>query len=232
MSDPEPSSSSDAGGQKERKPGIVYLSCVPSGMTVAQVRAYLAEFGAISRVFLKPRTREAADAEAGELGARPTRRRGARPHYEYEEGWVEFADRRRARWCAEAKNAQVVSAKKRLPWAYQLWNLKYLKGVKWTDLSEEVAYRRATRAARVKENVLQAKRLAKHFQSAVDQVTRQQHIRERRLKNKRSFQAPPSIGIRGAGVARTKRQNRTGGVGSAVASDSKLLSRLVGGAGD
>ena len=101
--------------------------------------------------------------------------------------------------------------------------------MKWTDLSEEVAYRRATRAARVQENVLQAKRLAKHFQSAVEQVTRQQHIRERRLKRHRSFQAP-KVGIRGAGVARTKKQNRTGGAGSAVASDSSLLARLVGGA--
>ncbi len=135
--------------KKERKPGIVYLSSVPTGMTAAQVRSYLAEHGAISRMFLKPRVRE-EKGEGLELTTRPQRCRKARPHFEYEEGWVEFADRRRARWCAEAKNAALVSAKKRLPWAYELWNLKYLKGVKWTDLSEEVAYRRATHASRVK----------------------------------------------------------------------------------
>ena len=197
-------------------------------MTAAQVRAYLAEFGAISRLFLKPRTRshDEADLEASER--RLKRRRGARPNFEYEEGWAEFADRRRARWCAEAKNAQVVSAKKRLPWAYELWNLKYLKGVTWTDLSEQVAYRRATHAQRVKENVLHAKRLAKHFQSAVSELTKQKHIRDRRTRRDRSYKAP-DVGIRGAGLARPKKQNRTGGQGTAVTADPKLLSRLVGG---
>ena len=40
--------------RKRRKPGIVYLSCIPPGYNVSQTTMFFTQFGQVGRVFLQP----------------------------------------------------------------------------------------------------------------------------------------------------------------------------------
>ena len=40
--------------RKRRKPGIVYLSCIPPGWNVSQTTMFFTQFGQVGRVFLQP----------------------------------------------------------------------------------------------------------------------------------------------------------------------------------
>lgn len=57
----------------------------------------------------------------------------------YIEGWVEFVDKKIAKDVAEILNNQIVGGKKRNYYHDDIWNIKYLKGFKWTHLTEKLS---------------------------------------------------------------------------------------------
>ena len=42
-------------GEKEKKPGVVYMSRIPTKMNVKLIREYMSRFGKIGRVYLEPK---------------------------------------------------------------------------------------------------------------------------------------------------------------------------------
>ena len=77
--------------KKIKKRGVLYLSSVPEGMTVAYICDLLQAFGEIGRTYFKPYNFSLK---------RKTR--------VYEEGWIEFMDRKAAKNAAKSLNTQVV----------------------------------------------------------------------------------------------------------------------------
>lgn len=42
-------------GEKEKKPGVVYMSRIPTKMNVKLIREYMSRFGKVGRVYLEPK---------------------------------------------------------------------------------------------------------------------------------------------------------------------------------
>lgn len=68
---------------------------------------------------------------------------------QFNEGWIEFSDKKVAKSVAESLNNTNIGGKKGDFYHDDIWNLKYLKNFKWDYLTEKFAYEK-----RVKENKL------------------------------------------------------------------------------
>lgn len=134
--------------KKERKKGIIWISRIPYGMTVAKVRHLLSGFGDVDRIYLQ-------DGRAKESGENRVGKKVKSSSAHFTEGWVEFTNKKVAKAVAEMLNAEPIGAasggsggggkggKKSgglgmRRWKDEIWTMKYLSGFKWGMLSEQL----------------------------------------------------------------------------------------------
>ncbi|KAK6526785.1 RNA-binding ATPase activator esf2 [Arthrobotrys megalospora] len=137
-----------------KKTGVLYLSRIPPYMSPPQIRHLLTPFGTINRIFLAP--------EAPHIYQKRIKNGGNKKR-QFTEGWVEFLKKKDAKWCAQSLNAEQVGGKKGGWWYDDVWNLKYLSGFKWGDLTEQIANENAARQARLRAEISQATRENKTY---------------------------------------------------------------------
>lgn len=144
---------------KKDKSGVIYLSRVPPFMKPTVLRSLLAPYGAVGRVFLTP---EPSSSRAQRLRTGGTRRKL------FLDGWVEFLSKKDAKFVAENLNAQIMGGKKRGRWHDEVWNVKYLSGVKWAHLVEQIQNENAERAARLRVEIAKGKKENERFLENVE----------------------------------------------------------------
>jgi len=157
-SDTEPSSDKrdkNVTKDNKNKPGIIYLSKVPTGFNVSQTTTFFSEYGRVGRVFLQP---EKNDRKPGKFSRDRL----------FTEGWVEFKSKKIAKFVAESLNSNPVGGKRRSKAHDELWNIKYLPRFKWIHLSERLAYEAAVKQQRMRTEISQVKREAEHFKTSVE----------------------------------------------------------------
>lgn len=81
----------------------------------------------------------------------------------FKEGWVEFEKRKVAREVAKQLNNTTVGGKRRNPWYFELWNLKYLKGFRWVHLNERIAYEQELKKQKLRQDIALAKKEANFY---------------------------------------------------------------------
>lgn len=79
--------------ESEQIPGVVYLSTIPKGLNVALISDIMRNFGQVGRVYLVPKKN---------FGKRR----------QYEEGWVEFLNYKKAKRAASMLNSNEVTGSK------------------------------------------------------------------------------------------------------------------------
>ncbi|CAK8533194.1 unnamed protein product [Lathyrus sativus] len=164
--------------EKAQKRGVCYLSRIPPHMDHVKLRQILSQFGDIQRIFLAPQ----------ESSARVQFKRArASQNQAYSEGWVEFSNKFVAKRVANNLNGEQIGGRKRSSFYYDLWNIKYLSKFKWDDLTEELAFKRATREQKVALELSAAKKERDFYMSKVDQ-SRASNAIEERLKKKQKVQ--------------------------------------------
>nr|CAI9695687.1 unnamed protein product [Rangifer tarandus platyrhynchus] len=101
----------------------------------------------------------------GSCGARRRQQLPPRPEgkaakfsKDYTEGWVEFRDKRVAKRVAASLHNTPMGSRRRSPFRYDLWSLKYLHRFTSSHLSEHLAFERQVRRQRLRAEVAQAKR--------------------------------------------------------------------------
>jgi ESF2/ABP1 family protein len=139
---------------KKDKSGVLYLSRVPPFMKPTVLRSLLTPYGAIGKIFLTP---EPAASRTQRLRGGGTKRKL------YLDGWVEFLHKRDAKFVADNLNAQTMGGKKRGRWHDEVWNIKYLSGIKWNHLVETIQNENAERAARLRVEISRGKSENKAF---------------------------------------------------------------------
>jgi ESF2/ABP1 family protein len=170
-----------------KKSGVVYLSRIPPFMKPAKLRSLLEPYGAINRVFLAP---EDPEAQKRRVKAGGNKKRS------YTEGWVEFLKKKDAKAACELLNARTIGGKKGSYYRDDIWNLVYLKGFKWHNLTEQIATENAERASRMRAEISKTSRENKEFVRNVERAKMLDGIQAKSKKRK----APPAEGEGGEGT--------------------------------
>ena len=175
---------------KKDKSGVIYLSRVPPFMKPTVLRSLLTPYGAIGRIFLTP---EPSTSRTQRLRSGGTRRKL------YLDGWVEFQHKRDAKFVADNLNAQTMGGKKRGRWHDEVWNIKYLSGVKWSHLVEQIQNENAERAARLRFEIQQGKKENKAFLENVERGKVHSGIEATRKRRGEDVGGEDASGERAAG---------------------------------
>lgn len=144
-----------------KRSGVVYLSRIPPFMKPAKLRSLLEPYGTINRIFLAP---EDPTARSRRLRA------GGNKKKTYTEGWVEFTKKKDAKAVAGLLNARMIGGKKGSYYHDDLWNLLYLKGFKWHNLTEQIAAENAERTSRMRLEISKTTRENKDFVKNVERA--------------------------------------------------------------
>ena len=150
-----------AAAKAARKSGVLYISRVPPFMKPQTLRHFLTPYAqkGLGRIFLTP---EDHVAHARRV------RSGGNKKKSYTDGWVEFTSKTEAKDAAEMLNGNIIGGKKGNFYHDDLWNVKYLHGFKWADLTEQISTENAERAARLREEVRKTRKENKAFVQDVE----------------------------------------------------------------
>lgn len=160
--------------KKEKIPGVVYLSSLPPYLKPSALKNILAQrgFEPVTRLFLTPASRH-------KHGSKKSSRQL------YTEGWIEFANKKMAKRCAEALNAQLIGGKKGGFYYDDLWNMRYLKGMAWDELMAGIREEKREEEGRRDEERRRIAAETKMFVEGVEQGKKMEGMKRKRLKQKK-----------------------------------------------
>ncbi|XP_047062770.1 pre-rRNA-processing protein ESF2 [Lolium rigidum] len=183
-----------AGGFSKR--GVVYLSRVPPNMNPSHVRQMFSRYGEVQRIYLVPEGQG--------------HRKHSNVHAKaYSEGWIEFAKKSVAKRVANLLNGEQIGGKKRSPFYYDIWNIKYLRKFRWDDLVGEIAEKTHIREQKLNLEITTAKKQRDHYLSNAENSRTQKFIRER-IKKKQKTEGKESTDVPETKIDRPiPRQNRS-----------------------
>lgn len=195
---------------KLRKRGVVYLSRVPPRMGPAKVKTLLSDFGVITRVYL---------VEEDKTVRKKRRKAGGSGGKRYTEGWVEFESKKAAKLVGETLNMTRVTNHKGSIHYDDLWNIKYLRGFKWSHLTEKVAYERRVREQKLRVEMMEVRRENASYIAQVEAGKKLDYIEDRRRKRQEQ-EGGSEGGIEyDESVAKKKRKVRQKKTFAAIASE-------------
>jgi ESF2/ABP1 family protein len=144
-----------------KRSGVVYLSRIPPFMKPQKLRSLLEPYGPINRIFMTP-----------EDPASHTRRvrNGGNKKRSFTDGWVEYINKSDAKKACELLNAQIIGGKKGTYYHDDVWNLLYLKGFKWNNLTQQIAAENAERASRMRAEISKTTKENKEFVQNVERA--------------------------------------------------------------
>jgi ESF2/ABP1 family protein len=184
---------------KKDKSGVLYISRVPPFMKPTVLRSLLTPYGPVGRIFLTP---EDTTSRQQRLRGGGTRRKL------FLDGWVEFLHKKDAKFVAENLNAQTMGGKKRGRWHDEVWNIKYLTGVKWAHLVEQIQNENAERAARLRFEIAQSKKENKRFLENVERGKVESGIEATRKRRGDDTEAVPEKETTGTTEGKPKKGKR------------------------
>ena len=164
------------------------MSRVPPRLKPQRLKALLesARLGnvKVTRLYLKPSSSSSlASSSSSSSSLKSSKVKSKSANKTFSEGWIELSRRRDARQLADLLNGQPMGGRRRAANYSDLWNLKYLKGFTWDQLSAEQAYKSRARESRIANEVANAKAERDAFAEAVRRGKAEKAMAERRAKN-------------------------------------------------
>lgn len=158
-----------------KKSGVIYLSRVPPFMKPAKLRNLLEKYGKINRLFLAPQD-PAAHKKRVKAGGNKKKL--------FTEGWVEFVRKKDAKRVCDLLNAETIGGKKGNFYRDDIWTLKYLRGFKWHNLTEQIAAENAERSNRMMAEISRTTKENKEFIRNVERGKVQEGMKAKRAQKK------------------------------------------------
>lgn len=156
---------------KQNRRGVIYIGAIPPRMKPQKIRQLLTPYGKLDRIYLTPE----------DPSLRIKRKKfGGNTGKNFVEGWVEFIDKKKARYCAEILNNTQIGGKRRSSHYSDLWMLKYLPKFKWEHLLEEIEFQKAIREQKMQLELQVAKKERDFYLSKVEQSKQIQAMVRRR----------------------------------------------------
>ncbi|EZG06686.1 hypothetical protein H106_03824 [Trichophyton rubrum CBS 735.88] len=202
---------------RKNKTGVIYMSSLPPYLKPSALKSMLVArgFGPITKIFLSPYVPPTSASRAAIKASRNKRRM-------YTDGWVEFESKKTAKICAETLNASIVGGKKGGWYHDDVWNMKYLRGFKWTDLMEQVQREKREAEARRRIEDTKARKEEKSFLQGLEQGKMVEGIKKKREAREQQAGGNEEPADKKMEIRRVFRQNEVRGNsgGSAGASGS------------
>ena len=142
--------------EKIKRSGVLYMSRVPIGMKIIDIRKLLDDYG-IQRCYFVPYKKKLHNVDGKRVQA-------------YKEGWIEFEDKIYAKLAEYQLNGKPIGGNKKCIYRDELWNLKYLHKFKWNDLIENLTMAKKMQEKKLKLEIAQSKRendfIVKNFEKS------------------------------------------------------------------
>ena len=169
-----------------KRSGVIYLSRIPPFMKPQKLRSLLEPYGAINRIFLTP-----------EDPASYTRRvrNGGNKKRSFTDGWVEMSNKADAKKACELLNARIIGGKKGTYYHDDVWNLLYLKGFKWNNLTEQIAAENAERASRMRAEISKTTKENKEFLQNVERSKMLEGMESKKAAKRRKEAVEGGAGV-------------------------------------
>lgn len=158
-----------------KRSGVVYISRIPPSMKPQKIRSLLEPYGTLNRIFLSP---ENSTSRSRRI------RNGGNKKKSYSDGWVEFVRKSDAKEACELLNAKPIGGKKGTYYRDDLWNITYLKGFKWTHLTQQIAEENAQRASQMRAEISKNTRENKEFVQKLERAKMLEGMEAKRAAKK------------------------------------------------
>ncbi|CDO55364.1 hypothetical protein DV495_002997 [Geotrichum candidum] len=161
--------------ERVKKTGLVYLSKIPPFMKPVKVRQILSRFGEVNRIFLVPEDPKVYQKRV---------KYGGNKKKNFVEGWAEFVKKSHAKLAADTLNGNIIGGKKGNYYHDDILNVKYLHKFKWHNLTDQIAYEKQVRQAKLRAEIAQATRENKAFIQNVERSKMVEGIKTKRKEKK------------------------------------------------
>jgi ESF2/ABP1 family protein len=169
--------------EKLKKRGVVYIARIPPTMGPSKVKSLMSDFGEVTRVYLR---------EEDKTARKRRKWAGANGGKRYIEGWVEFSKRWVAKRAGTMLNNSPISMEKRNRFYGELWNVKFVRKLEWSHLTEKSACERRLREQKLMKELLYAKKENSSYVIRVEEGNKRDMIDEKRRKQaEKRGEAPP-----------------------------------------
>ncbi|KAJ8906514.1 hypothetical protein NDN08_003007 [Rhodosorus marinus] len=205
--------------KEQSRRGIVYLSRLPPFFKPNKIRSLLGEVGRIDRVYLRAESEEERSSRLRGGGSR---------RVNFKEGWVEFYDKRDARRAAVLLNNKAVGGRKRNYYHDDVWSIRYLKGFKWTDLTDEAAADRRTHDIRLRHDISEARKERDEFLDRIDQAQAIKAMESRKASRTESEDKTSVKVVRKFQQNVARRENDEAREGSDEEPEQEILAKIFG----
>ena len=160
--------------EKIRRSGVLYMSRVPIGMKIIDIRKLLNDYG-IQRCYFIPFKKKLQNIDGKRVQA-------------YKEGWIEFEDKIYAKLAEYQINGKPIGGNKKCIYRDELWNLKYLHKFKWNDLVESMTLEKKIQEKKLKIEIAQSKRendfIIKNYEKSKKYLNKKREEEENKDKDK------------------------------------------------
>ena len=127
--------------EKIRRSGVLYMSRIPIGMKIIDIRRLLEDYG-----IQRPLKKKLKNVDGKRVQA-------------YKEGWIEFEDKLYAKLAEYELNGKPIGGNRKCIYRDELWNLKYLHKFKWNDLVESMTLEKKIQEKKLKMEIKQSDRV-------------------------------------------------------------------------
>ena len=160
--------------EKIRRSGVLYMSRVPIGMRIIDIRKLLDDYG-IQRCYFVPYKKKLQNVDGKRVQA-------------YKEGWIEFEDKIYAKLAEYQLNGKPIGGNKKCIYRDELWNLKYLHKFKWNDLVESMTLEKKIQEKELKIEIAQSKRendfIIKNYEKSKKYLNQKREMENENEENK------------------------------------------------
>ena len=160
--------------EKIRRSGVLYMSRVPIGMKIIDIRKKLENYG-IQRCYFVPLKKKLKNVDGKRVQA-------------YKEGWIEFEDKIYAKLAEYQLNGKPIGGNKKCIYRDELWNLKYLHKFKWNDLVESMTLEKKIQEKELKIEIAQSKRendfIIKNYEKSKKYLNKKREMENEEQGNK------------------------------------------------
>eukprot|EP00759_Apiculatamorpha_spiralis_P043823 PhF_6_TR41003/c0_g1_i1/m.62106/K14785/ESF2, ABT1; ESF2/ABP1 family protein len=143
--------------------GLIYFTCVPTGVTPTSLYTFLSHYGEITHMHL---TAASQGSDFAQVQRRQLHKGATKL---YKDGYVEFTDRVVAKQVAAELNMTPCTFLSRRKQGYgQLWNVRYEKGMRWEHVVEEKEEERVRRSTQKQDEKRRMRELnSEYFQNSI-----------------------------------------------------------------